>query len=137
MGDRIKTIRAGRDQKAFAASYGMNVDTLSRYERDLYPPKIKFLQDLCFQENVDANWLLLGIGEIRPNPELSQSSDAIDGGLLTGALMFLEDELAESGAVVSSEKKADLLLYLYDMGTRAKNEAAFKAEAKRFLRLIS
>jgi transcriptional regulator with XRE-family HTH domain len=137
--DRLKLVREGNrlKQEELAEKLGYPQSTYARYERGKYRPDSDFLGLFCSTFRVSANWLLLGLGPRNLDEALEAPERNIDGGLLAGALMVLEDELEEIGASISAEKKADALLYLYDMGARAKNDVAFKAEAKRFLRLIA
>lgn len=63
VGDRIKTVRGGVSQVDFAKKYGLNRNTLARYENGTNDPSASFLKALIEDFELDANWLLLGEGE--------------------------------------------------------------------------
>lgn len=69
MGKRIVILRGELSQADFAEKLGVSRNTLSRYENGTNIPGADFLQMLVTTFGVDANWLLLGVGE-PPKPEL-------------------------------------------------------------------
>jgi len=69
MGKRIAFLRGELSQADFAERLGVSRNTLSRYENGTSIPSADFLQLLVTAFGVDANWLLLGVGE-PPKPEL-------------------------------------------------------------------
>lgn len=60
IGERIKAIRGDIPQDEFAKKYGLNRNTLGRYEKGTNDPSASFLRSLIKDFGVDANWLLLG-----------------------------------------------------------------------------
>lgn len=75
VGDRIKSVRGGVSQEEFAKRYGLNRNTLARYEKGDNDPSASFLKAISKDYGIDANWLLFG-GE-RPEPKLSPRESAL------------------------------------------------------------
>jgi len=67
IGERIRELRGKETQVQWEARFGVTRDTIRRYESGVNPPNADFLTALCEAYNVDANWLLLGKGERKPN----------------------------------------------------------------------
>lgn len=63
-------------QGEFAQRYGLNRNTLARYENGVNDPSASFLKALIEDFGLDANWLLLGVGE-PPQVELSPRESAL------------------------------------------------------------
>jgi transcriptional regulator with XRE-family HTH domain len=61
LGERIRTLRGRRTAAEYAEELGVHANTLLNYERGERPPNSDILAKLCQLEQVDANWLLLGI----------------------------------------------------------------------------
>ncbi|MGE4293926.1 MAG: helix-turn-helix domain-containing protein [Desulfovibrio sp.] len=76
IGARIRIIRGSVPQDEFARRHGVNRNTLGRYEKGTNDPNASFLASLIDAYGVDANWLLLGVGE-PPKPELTPREAAL------------------------------------------------------------
>lgn len=63
LGDRLKIVRGNESQKDFGSKYGVNANTIFRYENDQNPPNAEFISAVCSDYRVNANWLLFGEGE--------------------------------------------------------------------------
>lgn len=79
IGDRLKIIRKFLDlnQESVSKELKITNQTLSRYEKGLRYPDSLFLQKFGNLYNVNANWLLYGIGDIflkdsKQTPETEQ-----------------------------------------------------------------
>lgn len=70
LGQRLAQVRGGLSQQEFADRIGVSRNTLVRYENNRRVPDATTLQRIIEDYEVDANWLLLGVGE-PPKPELS------------------------------------------------------------------
>ncbi|NDV20941.1 helix-turn-helix domain-containing protein [Pseudodesulfovibrio sp. JC047] len=106
VGDRIRTIRGGVSQKEFAEKYGLNRNTLARYEKGDNDPSASFLKALIEDYGLDANWLLLG-GEEPPRQELTPREAA----LLDNYRHSPEDaqrNLETTSALLAQHKKKNL-----------------------------
>jgi transcriptional regulator with XRE-family HTH domain len=66
VGDRLRIIRKFLDLNQEAVSQKMQItnQTLSRYEKSVRFPDSVFLQRFGLLFNVNANWLLYGIGDM-------------------------------------------------------------------------
>lgn len=62
IGERIRELRGKISREAFAAKYAIHRNTLERYEKNLRNPDVLFLQELAQQENVNLEWVQLGVG---------------------------------------------------------------------------
>lgn len=62
LGNRLKIVRGNESQKDFGSKYGVNANTIFRYENDQNPPNAEFISAVCSDYGVNANWLLLGEG---------------------------------------------------------------------------
>lgn len=67
IGERIKFIRGGESQKDFGARFGVNLNTIGRYEAESTYPGADFIVDLCKIYGVSSSWLLFGEGDIYQN----------------------------------------------------------------------
>ncbi len=76
LGERIASLRGSMSQLEFAGMFDVSRNTLSRYENNSRTPDAEFLQKLVAEFKLDANWLLLGVGE-PPTLELSSREAAL------------------------------------------------------------
>ncbi len=67
LGERIKQLRESLvlSQAEFAGKLGVCRTTIQNWERGDIPPPANYIAHLCAKQNVCANWLLLGVGEMR------------------------------------------------------------------------
>lgn len=63
LGKRIRYLRGTKKAAEYAEKLGVHANTLLNYERGERPPNSNFLVKLCHLEQVNADWLLLGISE--------------------------------------------------------------------------
>ena len=68
LGQRIKEVRGSTHQGDFGAQFGVNVNTIGRYESEASSPKADFLLALCRHYNISPTWLLLGQGPREYDP---------------------------------------------------------------------
>ena len=68
LGRRLALIRGRMTQEEFAKMFNVAKDTLARYERGEYLPKIDFVHAVCDAFGVSSAWLLAGT-----EPMLEQS----------------------------------------------------------------
>ena len=69
LGQRIKEVRGSTHQGDFGAQFGVNVNTIGRYESEASSPKADFLLALCRHYNISPTWLLLGQGPRDYDPD--------------------------------------------------------------------
>lgn len=92
IGERIRELRGKLSREAFAAKYAIHRNTVERYEKNLRTPDTLFLQELARQENVNLEWVKLGVGpkykkdlqhsQVQQPPVLTQHFENIDTGSL-------------------------------------------------------
>lgn len=67
IGSRLKQVRGKLSGEQFAALFGLNAQTIYRYERGARKPGTKFLQMVANKTGASLEWLIAGEG----SPELS------------------------------------------------------------------
>lgn len=60
-GARLEELRGELTQSEFAEKYGIHSNSLGRYERGERPMDIEFAARLCFDKDINPNWLLFGL----------------------------------------------------------------------------
>ena len=74
LGERLKIARGKLTQIATADAAGIRNTTISRYEKDIIPRPIKYIEFLCRKNRISPTWLLLHKGPkrladaLRPTP---------------------------------------------------------------------
>lgn len=101
--ERLLLVRGKIKQGEFATLLGVNPNTLRSYENGRSCPNQEFLERICVQFSVSAEWLLLGHGPMRrkeerpastPEPEQAQPSE-IASTTTCARCERLEEELTE------------------------------------------
>jgi hypothetical protein len=99
---RLTSVLEGKSHEAVAAWSGISAESVRRYLHG-HAPTAKFLASVCIHENVNADWLLMGIG-------CRRREDLIPDALLQAALPSLLSEigrrLEQAGNVDVSRGKA-------------------------------
>ena len=67
IGSRLKRVRGKLSGEQFAALFGLNAQTIYRYERGARKPGTDFLQMVANKTGTNLEWLIAGDGE----PDLS------------------------------------------------------------------
>lgn len=62
IGNRLKQVRGKLSGEQFAAQFGLNAQTIYRYERGTRKPGTKFLQMVANKTGVSLEWLIAGDG---------------------------------------------------------------------------
>ena len=90
--ERIKEIRKNLNLSVSKLSNKIDIPqrTITSYEQGDAPPSLKFLAELCKTFNINANWFLLGEGEMfrKDGPQFEQ----VKGELLGEVRQMLKDE---------------------------------------------
>jgi phage repressor protein C with HTH and peptisase S24 domain len=103
IGDRIKEIRGETSRDDFAATFGVNRNTIQGYEIYGKNPKTDFILDVCEKFNIHTDWLLLGIGP-KYRGEQQQSTGQEQSSSYFDYVPMVEAKLsAGGGAFVESE----------------------------------
>ncbi|HAA03634.1 MAG TPA: hypothetical protein DCE18_09710 [Syntrophobacteraceae bacterium] len=107
MSERIRSLRAEKQltQKALAKAVGVSYQTIQRWENGNNDPKGKHLIKLA--ECLGTTPTLLALGD-EPPPH------AIDQEVLAGVIDAVEGWLITNRRTMASDKKAQLIVVLYD-----------------------
>lgn len=62
IGERLKGLRGEMSQADFGAQFGVNLNTVGRYEKEEVLPRADFIAALCSKYGVSPSWLLYGDG---------------------------------------------------------------------------
>jgi hypothetical protein len=113
-----------------------------RYESGDRKPDSDFIIAICKEYNVNANWLLLDgdykyTGQASDSPPPSMSGHAIDEKLLVSVIEAIEEYLADTNRALPPNKKAQLILALYDMFLESEEKKVSKAVVIRLARLAA
>lgn len=110
VGDRIKELRGKTSLVDFSILFEIHRNTLRAYESNSRYPDSRLLSAICKKYQVNADWLLLGMGpksiDESPTVELNQE-------ILTDAIAALEEALESKGRVMTPENKAEIISEIY------------------------
>lgn len=142
IGERIKQLRGKEPQEVFAKRFGVSRSTILRYESGDREPDSGFIIALCREYNVSANWLLLGDdyknkGQNSDNLSSFSAERAIDEKLLVSVIEAIEEYLADTNRALPPNKKAQLILALYDMFLESEEKKVNKAVVIRLAKLAA
>jgi transcriptional regulator with XRE-family HTH domain len=62
LGERLKLLRTGHSQQSVAERFGIPQTTWSNYEKGKNEPDFAFINKVCLEFRVSADWLLFGHG---------------------------------------------------------------------------
>ena len=81
IGSRIKLVReeSGYSQQVFASKLKIHAISVSRYEREALVPSLEVLISLVNSFSINANWLLIGTGNMHNCPEYENKDEIIRG----------------------------------------------------------
>lgn len=68
LGERIRSVRGAISQTEFSNTFGINQNTLSRYERGERTPDAEFIALICERFGISPVWLLFGTGPMAASP---------------------------------------------------------------------
>lgn len=112
--ERLKTVRGGLSQAAFARLLEIPQTTWSNYENDKSKPDYALIDTLCSRFNLNVEWLLYGRGSMHAKEE---STHAIDINLwyeiLNEAAAGLYEALRITGQTMSADEFATAVIYLH------------------------
>ena len=117
--DRIKNAREslGFDQKSFAESIGVSSgSTISRWERGLNFPPADTLAVIQEKYGISVEWIVTGRGSMKGETTRTPrvKPPLLDTDVLNQVIVGVEQALAEMGRVLKPEKKAELIILLYE-----------------------
>jgi transcriptional regulator with XRE-family HTH domain len=98
IGKRIRQIRGKMTLPEFAKHFNMHGQTLSCYEKGYNAPDALFFKKICEDFNIEARWLLLGEGPMRPGDHPGKSGIEEDAASHSG------DKLKKDGFPVTTSR---------------------------------
>lgn len=116
IGGRMKIAikRLGLTQKAFAEQYGCELRTMEKNLAGATESGIDLLSSF-WRAGINANWLLTGEGPMLLADLQPPAPAALDLARFRLALEAAEEGLAAAGRVMAPDKKAELVLAVYDL----------------------
>ena len=102
----MKFLRGETSQAEFAKFFGINQNTIGRYERGERTPDAEFIFELCRRTGVNLRWFILGEGPVYDSEiNAKQNKENIDVQCLYDKIEKLEYEL--NTALKETEKAKD------------------------------
>lgn len=135
LGDRIKTLREslGLNQAEFGAKLGVSKNTVWNYENGTSVTH-DILVQICTLFDIDARWLLLGVGSPQAHHAARESVDLL---VLEEVVRAAETALTAQRLVVPAEKKGQLMVLLYEqIRDERRRDATAKIDPARFANII-
>lgn len=99
-------------RKAAAGAAGVSSDSLQRYIREEVEPTFSAVAGLAHAANVNLEWLATGEGPMKKGEGVAVAP--LDRGVLQDVIVVVEEFLQERGLCLEPEKKAELLVLLYE-----------------------
>lgn len=114
--DRLKAARSslGLTQAQIAALSGVSTRSYQGYEDGRSLPCAEAIAGIV-NLGVNANWLLTGEGEMLLKDVATVPPGALDPVRLRLAIEAVEEGLAAAGRLMAADKKAELVLAVYDL----------------------
>lgn len=75
IGERLKLIRKDETQKVFGSRFGVNLNTIGRYESGSTSPSGDFIAAVCMEYGINPTWLIFGEGAMHKEQSLSPCND--------------------------------------------------------------
>lgn len=69
IGERLRIVRNNESQKEFGARFGVDLNTVGRYETGANTPKADFIAAVCAEYAINPSWLLFGKGSMHESQE--------------------------------------------------------------------
>lgn len=119
IGERIKIVRGGESRDSLASKIGFSRNTIVNYETGKSDPVTSFLAKILVERpNINPTWLLTGEGSKERDEELlynGASPTPVDHSLLEAIIAAVEGHLTAIKGALPPEKKATLIITLYDL----------------------
>ncbi|WP_430735209.1 helix-turn-helix domain-containing protein [Halodesulfovibrio aestuarii] len=125
--ERIRSIRGNTSRAAFAKRFGIHAQTLIKYESGERMPSVELIQTICQQEEILAEWLLFGTGEMRQS-DISLQHQAFPKQALTPTSVCPRCEALEADLRNEREEVRELSKELRELN--AENRTILKENGK-------
>ena len=106
LGDRLKFLRGGQSQAAFAALLGIPQVTLGNYERNRNEPRFELIRTICLHFGINVEWLLFGTGPMRPEEAETGKEDEMETGARLRALVRERRLADEERRLLDAERRS-------------------------------
>jgi hypothetical protein len=134
LGERVMVVAdLYENRKSAAQSAGISIDQLFGYIRGENEPRLTRMAALVGPVGVNLEWLATGRGPMRK--EVSPPG-ALDLDLIKAALVAVEEVLAELGRSPPPQRKAELLLAVYQADISARAEGRPGIGGAELIRLV-
>lgn len=138
-GERITIYRKEKrlSQQELADLLGVSRGYVGNIESGRNEPSSSFLMLLASKLNVSADWVLTGDGEmLKGKAATIQSSATLDGERLTLAIETVEEGLEVTHRVMKPDKKAELIMAVYDLFKNQDRDRDEKQTKQFMLKLV-
>lgn len=88
VGERIRSIRGSRTQRAFADSLGISTQALINYERHGRTPKQQILNKISNVYGINVEWLLTGMGAMTAQGASQGKEESLDTKIADTSAVF-------------------------------------------------
>ncbi len=136
IGSRIREIRGDKTVTEFCRIIDVHRNTLPSWESGKTSPDGEILARICDVFDIDANWLLLGIGS--KDHIVTPPSD-IDEDILRDVIEGFEENMKTRGKVMTPEKKATVIteLYMIILEEEEEDQQKKRDNLARILKLVA
>jgi transcriptional regulator with XRE-family HTH domain len=146
IGGRIKKVRqdAGMGQQAFASSIGISADYLSEVESGTKEPSTSIILLIETRYAISEDGLLTGEGPVYKESAVPGEvrggepdySSTYDLALMRDVIKAVNEYLHETDRTLAPEKKAELVVAIYEEMLEAGEEAAAGERLQRLRKMI-
>ncbi len=136
IGRRIAEVRGDKSRPEFAKIVNVHKNTLARCELGKREPSMHLLLAMNYLFGINPGWVILGPkeGGMKRVYELQQEKGVapLDRPVLQAVLQVVEEIMAEANGHLAPEKKAELILLLYEEA----RDREGKVDRARVLKLV-
>jgi transcriptional regulator with XRE-family HTH domain len=140
LGERLRQIRGDTARDRYAPSLGVSLTTIANYENGLRVPDAAFLvKVLGLHPHINPTWLLTGEGpqERRLANVPAGAEVPIDPELLAAVIAAVEEHLALVRKRLHPDKKAQLIITLYDLFSDKEEKTVDRAAVISLIKLAA
>lgn len=138
-GERVAAYRKDKrlSQQELADLLGVSRGYVGNIESGRNEPSSSFLMLLASKLNISADWILTGEGEmLKGKANAIKPSAALDSERLTLAIETVEEGLEVTHRVMKPDKKAELIMAVYDLFKNQDRDRDAKQTKQSMLKLV-
>lgn len=136
---RIKAvIELYPSRKSAAKAAGVSADMLARYMRGESQPSFSVVSNLCMEVGASLEWVATGAGNFKKSysaENIETSSLSIPR--LVAAIETVDQGLSETGTMMPADKKAQLIMSVYELFHDHTDYHEDKGKVLRLIRSIT